>query len=267
MALGGSSITQGLVSSLTGNVNKAYVLFHEPVTAENKATAESARFGLSGLSSALSSAANVAGNKSGFSATFGVDTKLAALSNGADYIPVQVQYNPSSISFSGTGSGSKFEETVGGNGTKSYTTYKSPSRIIMRVDLIFDDTNHIDAFMVDGSLFSASTLVQEGTRRIGQAIKEGSAAGLLHKTYSVQNISELFVAAMPEGYSRYIGFVWNKMVFWGELTNADVEFTMFNKSGNPIRSKVSLSIEQEKKGDERMQTSWEKAFKELVKEI
>lgn len=56
------------------------------------------------------------------------------------------------------------------------------------------------------------------------------------------------------------------MVFWGELTSADVEFTMFNKSGNPIRSKVSLTIEQETEGSSRMQKAWEKAFKELVKE-
>ena len=30
MALGSSSVVQGLVSSITGNVNKAYVLFHQP---------------------------------------------------------------------------------------------------------------------------------------------------------------------------------------------------------------------------------------------
>ena len=267
MALGSSSVVQGLVSSITGNVNKAYVLFHQPVkNADNENKESVAASGLAGLSNALTKAADVAGNRTGFSSVMGVDTNLAALSNGADYIPVQVQYNPSSISFSGTGSGTKVEETVGGNNNKSYTSYESPARIIMRVDLIFDDTHSTDAFMAEGSVLSASGLAQEGTRRIGQAVKEGSVTGLLHKTYSVQDISELFVAAMPELYSRYVGFVWNKMVFWGELTSADVEFTMFNKSGNPIRSKVSLTIEQETEGSSRMQKAWEKAFKELVKE-
>ena len=267
MALGSSSVVQRLASSLTGNVNKAYVLFHEPLKdAGDRNKAGVAASGLSGLSDALTKAADVAGNRTGFSSVMGVDTNLAALSNGADYIPVQVQYNPSSISFSGTGSGTKVEETVGGNNNKSYTTYESPARVSMRVDLIFDDTHNADAFMLEGSVLSASSLVQEGTRRIGQAVREGSAAGLLRKTYSVQDISELFVAAMPELYSRYVGFVWNKMVFWGELTSADVEFTMFNKSGNPIRSRVSLTIEQETEGSSRMQKAWEKAFEELVKE-
>ena len=267
MALGQSSVTQGLVSGLTGNVNKAYVLFRQPVKDEQKKT-KSVQGGLTRLSVVLSRGTETAGgSQTGFSSAFGVDSSLSSLSNNAGYIPVQVQYNPSSISFSGTGSGRKTEETVGGNNNKSYTTYDSPSRISMRVDLIFDDTRNTDAFMAESSMLSVSNLAQSAVRGVGQAIKEQSAAGLFHTEYSVQDISELFVAAMPDSYSRYVGFVWNKMVFWGELTSADVEFSMFNKSGNPIRSKVSLTMEQEAQGSTSMQKAWEKAFQELVKEL
>lgn len=266
MASGSSGIMEGLGSSLTGNVNKAYILFHKPVREGAKPEGNETREGLKKLASALKTAADSAGAGTGFSSVFGADKNLASQSNKANYIPVRVQYNPSSLSFSGTSGGTKTEENTGGKERRSYITYKSPAVTTMRVDLIFDDTRNADAFMMESSLLSASNLVQGGIRGVGQAIKEKSADGLFHTEYSVQDISELFIAAMPDQYSRYVGFVWNKMIFWGELTSADVEFTMFNRSGNPIRSRVSLTIEQENQGAKQTEADWSASFKELFKE-
>jgi hypothetical protein len=56
------------------------------------------------------------------------------------------------------------------------------------------------------------------------------------------------------------------MIFWGELTGANVKYTMFDPSGNPIRSKVTLTIRQDKSPENTAyatEQDWDKAFKKM----
>lgn len=85
---------------------------------------------------------------------------------------------------------------------------------------------------------------------------------------AVAPISELFVAAIASDYSRLVCLVWNKMAFWGELCEAEVEYTMFDHRGNPIRSRVSVRIRQDGEQAEggAYENNWMKAFQNLEKE-
>ena len=63
--------------------------------------------------------------------------------------------------------------------------------------------------------------------------------------------------------TRQVIFYWAKMSFRGELTGVQARYTMFNKSGDPIRAVVSLSIRQ---GEQEMLYDsgyWEKAYENL----
>lgn len=84
----------------------------------------------------------------------------------------------------------------------------------------------------------------------------------------VAPISELFVAAVVSDYSRLVCMVWNRMAFWGELCEAEVEYMMFDKKGNPLRSKVSIRIRQDGKSAENgaYEKNWHRAYKNLKKE-
>ena len=62
---------------------------------------------------------------------------------------------------------------------------------------------------------------------------------------SVRQMVELLVAATVFPSTRWIGFAWNKMIFWGELVYVDATYTMFDTSGEPVRAKVAIQIRQD----------------------
>lgn len=262
LGVGSSNITNGLLSSITGEANKAYMLFRNPdylpQGTDNKPDVTA---GLDTMIDNLQKKAKTTTAKSGsmgFSSVAGHDNSLVGIANEASYIPIKVQFNPSSINMSGR-SGEIRSESTGGDKESQFQNYSVPTETILSMELIFDDVNSFDAFMVNEDLGSASAIGELGGQLINAAVG---------KEYSVQNISEIFVAAMLNAYTRMVGFVWNKIIFWGELTSVSVQYTMFNKKGNPIRSKVSIQIRQDRKaGDTAYETekNWESAFENLFK--
>jgi len=111
-------------------------------------------------------------------------------------------------------------------------------------------------------LLSEITSVGGLTQRLEQGV-----TALQGKKYSVQDSTELFIAAMAQNFTRLIGFAWNKMIFWGELVGINVQYTMFNKAGAPIRAKVAIQIRQDQAvGTEdayATEKEWEKAFDKM----
>lgn len=277
MALGANTILNGLGSGITGNINKGYILLHRPELnpAEEQKAADGGVAGLSGLSGAAASLQDSVGNlakqgrQMGVSGSawnaLGVDSGLTAVANNANYLPVQVQFNPSSISFQGMG-GQIRRESVGGAGESQFQQFDTPSETVMSMELIFDDTNNKDAFMMDAELPLISEITSVGG--LTQRIEQGVTA-LQGKKYSVQDTTELFVAAMVQNFTRLVGFAWNKMIFWGELVGVNAQYTMFNKAGAPIRSRVGIQIRQDQAvGNDdpyATETEWENAFEELFK--
>jgi hypothetical protein len=147
----------------------------------------------------------------------------------SSFLPVKVQYNPKAISFSGTQS---MNRRSGVGGEEQFQQVNAPVETIMQVQLDFDDTDIRDAFM-----------------------------------YGVQDISEVFVGAMVRPSTRWVAFVWNRMIFWGELNNVTVRYTMFNPAGSPIRSQVTLCIRQDRSLEDASryatEKEWDKAFDKM----
>lgn len=228
------SIGNKFGASITGNVNKAYILVLNPEkipkadkNSNNSSVSTDCAKNLATLAGSLQSGGRIATSMFG-----GDDQGLIKTANDAGYIPIKVQYNPSTLTYYGR-AGELRNENVGGGSVTRMHNYNMPEETILNVELLFDDTNLTDAFMMDGSIASVGGIA-------------GAAKQMFSGEYSVKNISELFIAAMFHPYTRLVIFAWNKTVFWGEITSADVTYSMFNKKGNPIRSKVNLQIRQDK---------------------
>lgn len=244
------SVLGKLGRSITGNVNKAYILF--PLSKSQDKTKNKDTYARE-VQNLAALAQKLKDRKQGSISTSvlgGDDLDFARTTRDNGYIPFRVQYNPSTLTFYGR-AGEIRNDTIGGSEIGRYQQYTMPEETILSVELEFDDTNLTDAFMMDAS--SASI---------------GGAAGAVKqmvssKECSVQGISELFVSAIFSQHTRLVAFVWNNTIFWGEMTSADVSYTMFNKKGNPIRSKVSIQIRQDKLTSYATEESWEKAYKNL----
>ena len=243
--------------NLTGTVDKAYILLHSQAydmggtniqdmnNRTEKAFSAVARMGQR-LAAAASHATGQEADLSG----------LADIAEENDFVRVKVQYNPNTLRFSSRG-GKSFNRYsgVGGNGSGQFQVDSVPYEVVLNMDLIFDDTVIADAFMMDSGSASPTGMVKRGT------------SAILGSDHSVQDISELFIAATTTAYSRIVCVVWNKTVFWGELCGVTVEYTMFNSSGNPIRSKVHLEIRQDSRGATTSSSaSWVKSYDQMFKQ-
>lgn len=148
---------------------------------------------------------------------------------------VRVHYNPASITMKSE-AGEQEAGTAGSTKSQPNSATQSdavPMKTELSMELIFDETDNADAFMLDSGMGSPT-----GLGRSAWHLKEK----LKGREYSVAPISELFVAAMMFSYTRQVCFFWNEMEFAGELSRVNVEYTMFNNRGDPIRSRVKISI-------------------------
>ena len=161
-----------------------------------------------------------------------------------------VRFNPSSLSLQAQGGGrvAKSNFATGANSSMEYGSMTP--RIQMGVELIFDAATNDESFMQE-SLTLPKNLVMT-------AVKAGTK-----KNSSVQNQVEGFIAALRNPYTRAVTFNWGKLSYTGQLNYLDANYTMFSKSGRPVRAVVSLGIlcVDESIGDGNM-GQWEDAFEE-----
>jgi len=169
--------------------------------------------------------------------------KMGDLKVGSDelkgYIPVRIQFNPREIAISAM-EGQQMVPDDPHGGYLNYYNY--PSETEMRFTLIFDQVNINDAFTTPTDVATIG-----GVKNLIQSMVS---------SYSVQPQCELLLAAVMNKATRRIGFAYNNILFWGELTNVNVNMTMFNKKGDPIRAKVDLTIrsaEESKELKKRLQ--------------
>lgn len=261
MALISNNMVNNFLSSVTGNTNKAYILLRKKYLAGGGLGMDSADVtglgsGLDALAGKLNDTVNdvTEGAKNALAFTTLKDIQNVA---SGEFLPVQVQYNPGSISFSGTQGRIR---RAGVDGQEQFSQMDVPVETVMQMELTFDDVNVKDAFLFERLNITTVGGALQSLEQIGAAVKKGG--------YGVQDLSEVFVGAMVRPMTRWVAFVWNKMIFWGELVGVSVRYTMFNPSGSPVRSNVSLRIRQDSAaGSTRYQTEkeWENAFKKMFK--
>ena len=214
------------LTSATGNINKAYLLVRKEVILENnkngKEVGLSAISGITALNASLqNNLSNVTDMREKASSLIGIDSSIANSANEKGYLPIKVQYNPASITFSGL----KGHQGMDGH-DGAYMEFNRPVETTMSMELIFDTMDIQKSFMLS---------------QTGKDI----ARGLLRENASVRPIVELLIAATVFTSTRWIGFAWNKTLFWGELVSVNATYTMFDKEGEPVRAKVGIRIRQD----------------------
>lgn len=221
-----------VASSITGSIEKGYLLVRREIIQEtNEKKAASGLGGLGALNSGLSSLSNAIKDTSNIlnnsTTLLGNNNALTSAANKSGYITIKVQYNPSSIRFVGSRGAASFDH----NGM--FVDNPRPADNIMSLDLYFDTEDNATAFMLD---------------KTSVDLVKGAVGGIYNSitgdVNTVRYIVELLIGATVFNSTRWIGFAWKDIEFWGELIGVNATYLMFDVSGEPVRAKVSLRIRQ-----------------------
>ena len=253
-----NSIAENLVNSLSGNVPKAILCVRNIKTLEQITSQDGAEERLrkkrANMKDTLDAAkdlqdAFMKATENALSGTVSSKARKNLLGQDQAYLAMEVQYNPSSIHMQ-TATGSQLDYSGGSMGNMANNMIIQnivPTSTTMNVQLIFDEVNMYDAFMVNN--------VNSPVGAIAQAAKYA-----VEKEYSVQHQIEGILSLLTMDVTRQVVFYWSKMCFRGELTAVQANYTMFNKSGNPIRGVVNLSIRQGEQAELFESSYWGKAY-------
>lgn len=256
-----NSIAENLVNSLSGNVPKAILCVRNIKTLEQITSRDGAEERLrkkrANMKDTLDAAkdlqdAFMKATENALSGTVSSKARKNLLGQDQAYLAMEVQYNPSSIHMQ-TATGSQLDYSGGSMGNMANNMIIQnivPTSTTMNVQLIFDEVNMYDAFMVNN--------VNAPVGAIAQAAKYA-----VEKEYSVQHQIEGILSLLTMDVTRQVVFYWSKMCFRGELTAVQANYTMFNKSGNPIRGVVNLSIRQGEQAELFESSYWGKAYDNL----
>ncbi len=235
-----NAVIQDAVSSLTGNLPKAILCVRDLSQAQGGEKGDAAKKA-SDLQKRLLKSTEDALNglledNRGGSQTFRSLTGKNGAMAGSGYLALEVQYNPSSISMS-TQAGKQVQYSGGSLGQGSanqITQIVQPVSTTMSFQLVFDDMNPQDAFVLENMAPTAGNLVS-GTADVARKVRGA---------YSVQAQMDGLMSLLTQPVTRKVIFYWAKMCFQGELVSVSSRYTMFNKDGNPIRGMVDLTIRQ-----------------------
>lgn len=256
-----NSIAENLVNSLSGNVPKAILCVRNIKTLEQITSRDGAEERLrkkrDNMKGTLDAAkdlqdAFMKATEDALSGTVSSKARKNLLGQDQAYLAMEVQYNPSSIQMQ-TATGSQLDYSGGSMGNMANNMIIQnivPTSTTMNVQLIFDEVNMYDAFMVNN--------VNSPVGAIAQAAKYA-----VEKEHSVQHQIEGILSLLTMDVTRQVVFYWSKMCFRGELTAVQANYTMFNKSGNPIRGVVNLSIRQGEQAELFESSYWGKAYENL----
>ena len=238
--MAGMDILNNGARSLTGAVVKAYIVFEDERVAPDQVNVAMVRGRSAGMppsfpgAAKLTSVAEKASQKAQTLAdAIGELTSSVGLDTFSDKKVFQVEFNPAEMSFEAYGGGKAQKLNFALNGKISMTYEEMKPRILMRVPLIFDDCERTDAFMAEkfGDLMA-----------MGRTVISNVANTMTGDTYSVRPKVEGFIAALRNDNTRKLQFCWADMKYGGILESIDVEYTMFNMEGHPIRANVHLGI-------------------------
>lgn len=243
-----NALGQNLASSISGNIPKAILCVRRMTDNDSEeAAAKAAAKDASILQEILR-------EKTQKALTEGTQT-FSSLTGGGligsfDYLAMEVQYNPSSIRMETLAGVVDYSGgNLGGQSINQLTLDNQPVSTTMSFQLIFDDMNPFDAFMLQNFV---PTTVGNIVSSAGSGVRKKKTVG-----YSVQAQVDGLMALLTQTETRHVIFFWAKMCFHGVLTDVSTRYTMFNKDGNPIRGVVELSIRQ---GAEDEFGYWDKAF-------
>ena len=186
-----------------------------------------------------------------------------------NFFKITVQFNPASMRMDSVNGKVKSMNSSGNNTAKLLNEQEYSGRTKLSFDLIFDDVDLMDAFMLQEVVdMNASKIVG----KVGDIWSHGQ------NVFSVRARMETFLTLLVSSITQHVIFHWGKMVFRGQVTGVTNTYNMFNTHGNPIRGTMHLEITQddrkegksdpEKQGDnfsyqnKQWRNSFDRTFKE-----
>ena len=208
------------IRSGTGAVQKAFLVIHE----EDAGSVQT----MKGVSLHTMSALSAAAAGSSLSA---VSASLSDAGLPMKNHVMQVQYNPSSLTFQANAQPVPFTYLMQNIDENVPNQNNRPPMVVLSVELIFDAMTPTDAFLMD-----KTRLAETAAAGVVSAVKGG---------YTVQPQTDGLIAAMLRPQTRLVTFRWADMAFTGHLIEAQADYSMFSGGGRPIRSKVRVNIAQQ----------------------
>lgn len=174
----------------------------------------------------------------------GVDIKLTETETATEllsvgFIPVRVQYNPTTLSMQTMGGIIEKYTAMGNETPNALVSHDKKTSTYLTVELIYEQINNMDAFG------SATMEDPMGINNVNNALTLAEDIALNSmEGPSVRTQVEGLISLLMLKRTRQIIFVWGNMFFHGELLSVDARYTMFNKMGNPIKAVASIQIQQ-----------------------
>ena len=185
-------------------------------------------------------------------------TNVAEDAEVEDFVKVTLQFNPATIRMD-TLNGAVKSINTAGTDAKQLNEQNYTGRTKLSFDLIFDDVDLMDAFMLQ------EVVDMNVSKAAGKAYDMYTHGG---NTFSVRARMEAFMGLLASSITQHVIFAWGKMVFRGQVTGVTNKYTMFNTSGNPIRGVMHLEITQDENKNDKfeydqisLKNSFEKTFK------
>ena len=248
-----------IVSSVTGKVDKALICVKKPAAAKVNTAVGGMLAGdllpmIGGTISNVDLRAKMVAGQKGFLSSF---TSMESIAKRNGYHVMEVKYNPSKIRIGGY-AGHQMMPGPGGAGINLQVQSTVPAMTTMQVELLFDDVNNQDAFMLGKfTNLSAGAVVSDVAGIVKNVFGDG---------YTVQRQIEGLIALITQSETRQIVFYWGDMAFAGEVINLEARYTMFNPEGHPVRGTVTLTIrEGGPDTDGSGNDYWDEAYEELLK--
>lgn len=180
------------------------------------------------------------------------DSMAAGIADNG-YKIMEVQFNPAELSFHLTQENSGGKNTSGKDGESQLS---QSIKNIMTVPLVFENIVNTDAFMWD----KQRVLIQGSFM---EKVKNSSIASMIND-YSVKTQMDGLMSLVSNAVTRSVIFCWNEIVISGVIQGVEMEYTMFNSSGNPIKGTITLSIAVNYGAENTSNRKyWDKAFDKL----
>ena len=176
--------------------------------------------------------------------------------DNANFLRFRVQYNPATIrlySVNGKIQSRKPEE-----GVDKLNVYTFTGKSKLSFDLIFDDCDNMNAFLLNDVVNTNITGVAN------KGIDTFSHGG---NNYSVRKRMDAIMSLLSTSATQQVIFYWANMAFRGAITDVGNKFIMFNPQGHPIRGEMHIELTQDTAQTQFNYTNeyWDKSFNETFK--
>jgi hypothetical protein len=140
----------------------------------------------------------------------------------------KVMYNPNTFSISHANSFDKAEEMTTGTAVQKFLK-RTPRTLTM--EIFFDGTGGSPATKHPGVKFGENVLDNE----ISKVPVHTQVEGFLEVAYRINS---------DKHRSAFLVFVWGPFIFPGVLESANLSYSLFDSTGNPLRAKISITVKE-----------------------